>query len=363
MKRKTAKKATRTRKKTHKKKFKILNLLILMAFISITATVLAYIFLLENTNKTKMEPSKKIVKKYSNINHDDLELEKYRKERLKKYLDKQILLNKEFEEISNDSYKEYDSIEEIVKPIKKIPKELIKQITKENNKHKITPVKKSIKNDKNKLIIVIDDVSSLSQVSSILKLNEKITMSFLPPTKNHKNSAKIALNLPFYMIHIPLQASSAFKFQEQQTLNITDSYEKIDKYVRKIREWYPNGKYINNHTGSKFTSNEKAMDNLYKALKKYDFIFIDSRTTAKSVAKKYAKKYNMPYLARNVFLDNEQNFEYIQNQLKKAIKIAHKNGSALAIGHPYDITIKVLRESKYLFKDLELIYLNQSKKL
>ena len=34
---------------------------------------------------------------------------------------------------------------------------------------------------------------------------------------------------------------------------------------------------------------------------------------------------------------------YIENQLKKAIKIAKRKGTAIAIGHPYAITIKVLQ--------------------
>ncbi len=101
------------------------------------------------------------------------------------------------------------------------------------------------------------------------------------------------------------------------------------------------------------------MDKLFKALVKYDFVFMDSRTTGKTVGKRMAKKYNMPYIVRNVFLDNEQDFNYIQNQLKKAIKIAKKRGFAIAICHPYSITIKVLKESKHLLKDLELVYLNQ----
>ena len=101
------------------------------------------------------------------------------------------------------------------------------------------------------------------------------------------------------------------------------------------------------------------MDRLFKALKKYDFVFVDSRTTAKSVAQKYAQKYDMPYIVRNTFLDNEKSFEYIQNQLKKAIKIANKRGYAIAIGHPYSMTIKVLKESKHLLKDVEPIFINE----
>lgn len=184
-------------------------------------------------------------------------------------------------------------------------------------------------------------------------------MAFLPPTKGHPNSANIAQDLPFHMIHFPMQASAKFKGPEVNTLNITDSYDKIEKRVAQLRSWYPKAKYTNNHTGSIFTQNDEAMNHLFKALKKYNFIFVDNRTSAKSVAKKYANKYNMPYIVRNTFLDNEKDFNYIQNQLKKAIKIAKKKGFAIAIGHPYNITTEVLSKSKHLLKGVDLIYVNE----
>jgi hypothetical protein len=184
-------------------------------------------------------------------------------------------------------------------------------------------------------------------------------MAFLPPTNAHKDSASLAQSLPFHMIHFPMQASSAFKGEEIDTLRVTDSYETIEKRVKQLRAWYPNAIYTNNHTGSVFTENEEAVDKLFRALKKYNFIFVDSRTSAKSVIKKYAKKYDMPYIVRNTFIDNEKDYKSIQTQLKKAIDIAKKQGYAIAIGHPHNITLQVLKESKHLLKDVEPIYMNK----
>lgn len=215
------------------------------------------------------------------------------------------------------------------------------------------------KTTKPKLAIVIDDVSNTNQKRNILSVGEKITMAFLPPTSSHKNSAKIAQDLPFYMIHFPMQASPKFKSKEKNTLTINHTYEQIEQRVKQIRQWYPNAKYTNNHTGSVFTADEQSMDYLFQALIKYDFLFVDSRTTAKSQVEKMAKKYNKPYIVRNTFLDNKREFYYIQNQLKKAIKIAKQRGYAIAIGHPYKVTIEVIKNSKHLLKDVELIYVNE----
>ena len=225
------------------------------------------------------------------------------------------------------------------------------------------PIKKDTyvynKKDKPKIAIIIDDVVSDSQKSKISNIGYPITMAFLPPTSTHKDSAKIAQNVPFHIIHFPLQASSAFKGEEINTLKITDSYETIENRVKQLRNWYPNAKYTNNHTGSVFTENEEAVDKLFRALKKYNFIFVDSRTSAKSVAKKYAKKYDMPYIVRNTFIDNDRDFKSIQNQLKKAIEIAKKQGYAIAIGHPHTVTLEVLKDSKSLFREVEPIFINQ----
>ena len=278
-------------------------------------------------------------------------------------------LEKTLEDEQQINEKIVKKIEEIKEDKKKIKEEKAKEEKKEIEKQPSKIDEKSIitkkdtfvydKKNKPKLAIIIDDVSTSAEKEKILNIGYPITMAFLPPTSSHKDSAKIAQNLSFYMIHFPMQASSAFKSPEVDTLKITDSYEKIENRVKQLRAWYPNAIYTNNHTGSVFTENQEAMDKLFKALKKYNFIFVDSRTSSKSVAKQFANKYNMPYIVRNTFIDNDRNFSAIQNQLKKAVEIAKKQGYAIAIGHPHDITLKVLKESKHLLKDVEPIFVNK----
>jgi len=211
---------------------------------------------------------------------------------------------------------------------------------------------------KPKLAIIIDDVTTKRQINSIANIGYTVNMAFLPPTSGHKNSAIITKKLDQYMIHLPLQASSS-KYEEENTLYINHDISRIEKRILDLKRLYPKAVFINNHTGSKFTSNKVAMDKLFQVLKKYDYTFIDSRTTAKSVAKLSSKKYGVKMFSRNIFLDNKKDKKYIQKQLKKAIKIAKKRGMAIAIGHPYGITFQTLKDSQDLLKDLELVYVSQ----
>lgn len=335
-------------------KYKLINLVLFMVVITLSITIFAYYVILNQHNQKQ---TTNIQQQHQNEQEKKNLLPQSKQDIINKYL-KQKYENKPLAQTTpkHDQFEEYT--EELKKEYIHPPKEpsTFDESSKDKIK-KITLEQKAISN-KPKLAIIIDDVTLASQVKKIQNIGYTITMSFMPPTSRHKNSAKIAQGLPFYMIHFPLQAQT-FKFEEENTLHVGDSYEKIEKRVAQVRQWYPDALYTNNHTGSKFTSDDTSMDYLMKALKKYEFIFMDSRTTSKTVVKKYAKKYNMPYLTRNIFLDNEKDYHYIQNQLKKAIKIAKKRGYAIAIGHPHSITLKVLKESQDLLEGLDLVYANK----
>lgn len=331
-KRKTRKKPTAKKNQNHTR-LKIINILLLILVISLSVTIISYYFILQD-KQTTAQPQTAVTKKPTTKEPSVTQ----------KIEEKLTHVEKAFEEYTDELKKDYTH-----EPV--LPKEEPSVITPEQPKA-------TTKSNKPKIAIVIDDVTMTSQVKNLQSIDYKVNMSFMPPTKAHPNSAKIAQNLPFYMIHFPMQANS-FKFEEANTLHIGDSYEKIEQRVKAIREFYPQAVFTNNHTGSKFTSDHDSMDKLFKALKKYNFSFLDSRTTAKTVAKEYATKYGVPFLARNIFLDNELKYDYIQGQLKKAIAIAKKSGYSIAIGHPHSITVQVLRESKELLKDLDVVYINE----
>ena len=160
------------------------------------------------------------------------------------------------------------------------------------------------------------------------------------------------------MVHLPMEAMN-FTKEEPFTLRVSDSQYMIQQRIAKIKRLFPRVKYINNHTGSKFTSNELAVNKLIYALKKQNINFIDSRTIGSTKVPKVMKNYGIRYVARDVFLDHESDKKYIKGQIKRAIKIAKTHGTAIAIGHPHANTLLALSESKTLFKDVDLVLVNK----
>lgn len=211
---------------------------------------------------------------------------------------------------------------------------------------------------KPKLVIIIDDVSSLKQLARIKSLPIKITPSIFPPYELSKSNHKLAQGLEHYIIHLPMQSGKAYD-KQYGTLKVTDSREKIEARVKEVRRLFPNARYVNNHTGSAFTNNYHAMKILYIALRNEGFVFVDSRTTGMTKVPKIAHDFGDAYVARDIFIDNKQNIPYIHAQLKKAVQNAKKNGYAVAIGHPHIATMKALTGAKDIFNEVELVYIDE----
>jgi polysaccharide deacetylase 2 family uncharacterized protein YibQ len=100
---------------------------------------------------------------------------------------------------------------------------------------------------------------------------------------------------------------------------------------------------INNHMGSLFTSNLEGMRTVMKELKKRKLIFLDSVTTGSTKGRIAANQIGVPFIARNIFLDHIDDVNEIKMRLDAVKRLAKKQGYAVAIGHPRDATIKVLK--------------------
>lgn len=104
----------------------------------------------------------------------------------------------------------------------------------------------------------------------------------------------------------------------------------------------PNIIGVNNHMGSLLTMDRGRMEWLMDYLHTRNIFYIDSVTSRYTVAHTAASNKNVPYLKRDIFLDNSRDKKDIVSQFETLIKIAKRRGKAIAIGHPHPETIEVL---------------------
>lgn len=210
-----------------------------------------------------------------------------------------------------------------------------------------------------KLAIIMDDISTNAQASELKKLSIKVTPSIFPPEKQHPKSAWLAKEFSVYMVHLPMQALN-YTNEKANTLRTGDSKEKISQRIKDIKNDFKGVKYINNHTGSGFTSDFKSTLVLLAELKNSEIYFIDSLTTNKSTVLDASKKLGLKYAYRDVFLDNEQNVSKILKMINNAVAVAKKDGVAIAICHPYKSTFEALKiAQKDAFKGVEVVYVDK----
>ncbi|MCP3926031.1 MAG: divergent polysaccharide deacetylase family protein [Desulfobacterales bacterium] len=198
-----------------------------------------------------------------------------------------------------------------------------------------------------KVAIIIDDIGYNRVVAEkLIKLGIPITFSILPYSPFGDNIAQKAKDAGIeIMLHLPLEPFEYPKVNPGKGAilsGMTDE-EMIDKIEMNLLD-VPYVKGVNNHMGSKTTSDEKSMDLIMSLILKKKLFFIDSRTTKHSVCVKVAKGLKVPFAKRDIFLDHFQDEENVGKQVDQLIIIAEKKGWAIGIGHPYGITLRTLEK-------------------
>lgn len=231
-----------------------------------------------------------------------------------------------------------------------------KEENKQEEKLQPVPYQNVLRDSKPKIVIIIDDILNTKQLKDIKSIDLKLTPSIFP--NNNIDMINATNKLDFFMIHLPLEAKKYT--DELDTIKIGDSIDRIRKKIQSIKSSMPSVKYINNHTGSKFTANKKSVETLLSVLDDNKIKFVDSRTTPDTKLNEIAKEQNRLILHRDIFVDNTLELSAINKQIAEGIKIAKKRGYAILIAHPHKETLHALRLAKdNIFKDVDVIYLNE----
>jgi len=212
------------------------------------------------------------------------------------------------------------------------------------------------------ICIVIDDMGiNHRRTAEISTLNYPLTSSFLTYGNNINNQVTAAETAGHEIIlHAPMEALGEVENAPDVLTTAMDTStikQNLNNMLTKVNHI----KGINNHMGSKFTQNKPAMLAVMEVLKEHNLFFLDSRTSPLSVAAEAAAATKVKFATRHVFLDNNNDKEYILKQLNLAEQLAQKNGYSIAIGHPKSQTIAALKEwlPQLANKELELVHLSK----
>ncbi|MFI8417841.1 divergent polysaccharide deacetylase family protein [Serratia sp. NPDC078593] len=196
-----------------------------------------------------------------------------------------------------------------------------------------------------KLSIVIDDVGYRPhEENAVLQMPLAISVAVLPNAPHAKLMATRAHNQGReVLIHMPMAPISKQPL-ERDTLHPSMSSEEIQRIIRNSVNNVPYAVGMNNHMGSAMTSSLPAMQKVMQALENYRLYFLDSMTIGSSQATRAAAGTGVKVIKRRVFLDDTASEADIRHQFNRAVALARRNGSVIAIGHPRPATVKVLKQ-------------------
>lgn len=189
------------------------------------------------------------------------------------------------------------------------------------------------------LSLIIDDLGqNLPRDRRVLALPGPVTTAVMPDTPHAAEFAREAHKAgKIVILHMPMDPATG-PFAWHPDLPVDELEKRLNAAFKAVP--YTSG--INNHMGSRMTSQPQAMAWLMDNLQQRHKFFVDSRTSAQTVAAAEAQKIGLASVSRDVFLDDVRTEQAITTQLEAAIKLAHKQGSAVMIGHPYPQTLAVL---------------------
>lgn len=195
------------------------------------------------------------------------------------------------------------------------------------------------------LAIIIDDLGwGVLGTAEVLALPYRLTMAVLPDGPFSRSEAQQAWEKGHEVfLHLPMEPRGAFPAVPRfVTVDQTD--EAIRARVRYHLLQIPHATGVNNHMGSRATSDRRVARAVLEVVSEHGLVFVDSRTWHLSVMRELAAELGIPAAVNQVFLDNIREAETIRRQLWKGAALAQAHGRALVLGHVHPLMASVLAE-------------------
>lgn len=197
-----------------------------------------------------------------------------------------------------------------------------------------------------RISLIIDDIGyRLNDDRRAIALPGPLAYAVLPHTPYARRMATLAFSLDKdILVHLPMEALHANHLLGPGALTRNMDETEFTETIYQNIDSIPHAIGISNHMGSLLTTSYQAMRWLMRTINSTGLFYMDSFTVADSVADESALQYRVPYLRRDVFLDDTPEPAVIRARFQELIQMARDQGSAIGIGHPHPQTIDTLAE-------------------
>jgi len=218
---------------------------------------------------------------------------------------------------------------------------------------------------KYRVAIVIDDLGQRKDLAkNFLRLNIPISFAILPQLPYSSLLAKELKNSGYETIlHLPMEPEGYPETNPGPgALLLSMNSSQIESAILRNLKSVPGVSGASNHEGSRFTGSREKMVKALTVLQREGLFFFDSQTSPHSVAKDVAFELGMRVLSNDVFLDIEDEYGSISQQLEKLHHKVLESGTGIGIGHvTRKFTADVLGEyiRKFEEDDIEFVTLSE----
>lgn len=205
-----------------------------------------------------------------------------------------------------------------------------------------------------RIAIVIDDLGNdRKALERIASWRFAVAGAVLPGLPESADAARLlARSGKEVLLHLPMEPDGYPRVRPGPGVILrSDSDERIAEIVAEDLESVPGAVGVNNHMGSAATADARVMRAIVRILADRGLFLLDSRTTEASVARRMAEEISLPSVSRRVFLDSVPTEDAIGRSFSELLSRARKDGSALAIGHPYPETMAMLERELPTLKE------------
>ena len=194
------------------------------------------------------------------------------------------------------------------------------------------------------IAICMDDLGEdIAGTDKAMALPREVAMSFLPYPDTTAFLAKAAARRGHMILaHVPMQAFSA-RDAGPMALKPGMTADEIARRLAWNLDRVPGISGINNHEGSRFTADAGGLAPVMTMLKARGLFFLDSKTSGASQGEAVARALGVATVGRDIFLDDDQSEAAVRMQLEVLAREAKRTGVAIAIGHPHDVTLRLLK--------------------